>query len=77
MTDRQEQIARAYGKAVIARMKTGSTLGQALDQAYADVNPNGGARIRAAVVASLVGVDLDDLPARPGQRFESEDSGDI
>lgn len=73
ISDRQEKIAMAYGKAILSRMDAGSTLAQAVNQAYADINPTGSKRIRLAVVASLVGVDLEDVPrlarhpAEPGR----------
>lgn len=70
--DRQDQIALAYGKAILARMAGGSTLGQAVNQAYADVNPNDNLKIRIAIVASLVGVDLDNAPVPVRHRFAQE-----
>jgi hypothetical protein len=79
MNDQQKRIALAYGKAILARMAGGSTLGQAVNQAYGDVNPTDNLKIRVAIVASMVGVDLDAAQDRFQHRLAAskEDSGDI
>lgn len=60
ISDFQERVARQYGKAIFKRMQAGSTLGQAVNQAVTDVNPKGDLKITAAIIASLVGVDLEE-----------------
>lgn len=79
MSEQQEQIAIAYGRAINARMVAGATIGQAVNQAYTDVNPGNDPKIRKYIIASLVGVDLDDaLPRLQHRKTQArEDSGDI
>lgn len=77
ISDRQEQIAMAYGRAILKRMDAGSTLAQAVNQAYADINPKDLKHIRLAVVASLVGVDLDDTPILARHRLQATEGGRV
>lgn len=79
MGDTQQEIAIKYGRAINARMVAGSTLGQAVNQAYTDVNPTDDPKIRKYIIAALVGVDLDTaLPRLQHRRAQAqEDSGAV
>lgn len=69
VSDEQAKIARAFGKRVfLIHRAGGKTLSQALNQAFVEINPDNRAIITAAIIASLVGVDLEDPPRRHRHR---------
>jgi hypothetical protein len=78
MTDEQQAIAEKFGRAAFNRYRAGGvTLSQALDAAFDVVNPDKRVLVTAAIIASLVGVDISDrvLPERHRTAFLPENDG--
>jgi hypothetical protein len=63
VSDAQKKVALEFGKRAYAIHRAGGvTLSQALNQAFTATNPQDRAVITAAIIASLVGIDIEDAP---------------